>query len=92
MEAETMTIFKAWDHELRLGDVFHNEEMTFEDRRDAIVARIRKARWYDEDDIALWEAVDGLANAEDTDEFDAWWDAFYDWCDAGKRVWVETFG
>lgn len=86
-----MTIFKAWDHNLALGDVFHNEEMTFGQRRDAIVARIRKARWYDEDDMTLWQAVDGLANAEDIEEFDGWWSEFYDWCDAGKRVWVETF-
>lgn len=85
-----MRIFKDWDHKLLLGDVFHNEEMSFEQRRDAITARIRKARFYDVDDLTLWEIVAGLANAEDTDEFDYWWDEFYNWCDWGKRVWVET--
>lgn len=87
-----MTIFKTWDNKLRLGDVFHSEVLTFEQRRDAIVARIRKARWYDEDDMTLTEIVENLSCAEDTDEFDGWWSEFYDWCDAGKRVWVETVG
>jgi hypothetical protein len=31
----------VWDQKLRLADVFHNDAMTFEQRRDAIVQRIR---------------------------------------------------
>jgi hypothetical protein len=33
---------RKWTHTVRLADVFHNEEMTFPERRAAIVARLRR--------------------------------------------------
>lgn len=78
-----------WNHTLALGDVFRNEDMPFEARRDEIVRRIKAARWYDEDDSTLWHVVDELADTTDPDDFDEPWDEFYDWCDA-NRVWIDT--
>ena len=79
-----------WAHKLQLGDVFRNEGMAFEQQRDAIVGRIKRARFYSEDDHELAEIVAELTDVENVDEFDWVWDRFYDWADA-NRVWVDTF-
>ena len=79
-----------WGHRLNLGDVFHDDDLTFEAKRDEIVCRIKAARWYDEDDTTLWSLVDELADTEHIDEFDVVWDHLYDWFDA-ERVWVVTW-
>lgn len=80
-----------WDHKITVADFFHNDAMSFEEKRDAIVHRLRTSAWLkgrDEFDNIV-EAVDGLANAEDTGEFDGWWDEIYDIADA-ERVWITT--
>ena len=81
----------AWDRKLRLKDVFRNEALTFEQRRDAIAARIRSNPWFADrdmfDDLVL--LVEDLETAEDTGEFDEVWDAIYDIADC-DRVWIET--
>ena len=33
-------------HKINLADVFHNDDLTFEQRRDAIVRRIRATTWF----------------------------------------------
>lgn len=79
-----------WDHKLQLGDVFHNEDMTFEQRRDEIVRRIKAAKFYDEDDHLLVDIVESLeCSGSDMGEFDYFWNEFYDYCD-DRRIWVET--
>ena len=81
----------VWNRKIKLGDVFHNEDMTFEQRRDSIVSRVRASCWLigrDEfDDLVL--LVEDLATAEDAREFDEMWDAIYDIADY-DRVWIET--
>jgi hypothetical protein len=81
-----------WDRKIRLGDVFHNDAMTFEQIRDTTVKRIRASGWLegrDEfDDLML--AVEELAEAEDVKHFDMVWSAIYDEADY-DRVWIETF-
>lgn len=84
----------VWAHEIDLSGVFHNDEMTFTQRRDAIVARLMTSSWYRESDPEVSGTVaeiirDQLAYAEDTDEFDAWWDELYDDADY-DRVWIKT--
>lgn len=89
----------TWLHKLELSDVFHDDDKSFEDKRDAIVERITSSSWYQdrmESSIILKEKdvllgiVEDLIFASDYDEFDDVWNDFYDWCDA-KRVWVETW-
>lgn len=81
----------VWDRTVNLSGVFHNEEMTFAERRDAIVRRLRASGWLDDRDEfdELVEAVEGLEQAEDAEEFDSWWDEVYDHADA-DRVWIQT--
>lgn len=81
----------VWDRRVSLADVFHNEDMTFEARRDAIVARIRASAWFKSygsgDELHLF--VEELADAADGDEFDGPWDCIYDIADI-DRVWIAT--
>ncbi len=80
----------TWLLTINLRDVFRNEDMTFEERRDAIVARIRASGWITEDDWSLDNLVEELGDVETTDEFDAVWDEIYNEADA-DRVWIATF-
>lgn len=81
----------VWDRKLDVSDVFHNDALTFEQRRDSIVRKIRNSGWLDGrdmfDDLVL--AVEGLENADDVDEFDGWWDEVYDHADY-DRAWIST--
>lgn len=82
-----------WTYRLDLKNVFHDESLTFVERRDEIVKRIRTSDFYDAeagDDLDLDSIVDWLSNAEDVAAFDEFWTDFYDWCD-DNRVWVGTF-
>lgn len=84
-----------WAHHISLVDIWKNEAMTFEARRDAVVARLRASGWLkdrdpeDQDDEVM-EIVWHLGDAPDADEFDGWWDDLYDHADA-DRVWIALF-
>ena len=82
---------KKWDYKLDVSDVFHDDDLTLEQKRDKIVARIKAAPFFDPDDLELDELVDELSQVDDEPYFDLVWNAFYDWCDIGKRVWIETW-
>jgi hypothetical protein len=81
----------SWEHQLKLADVFHNDDLTFEQKRDEIVRRIRASAWFrgchKDDDLVC--TVEELADTEDVPAFDYVWDAIYDLADA-DRVWIET--
>lgn len=79
----------VWTHKLNLADVFHDDALTFEVKRDTIVRRIKAARFYDADNWTLFGIVDELADTTDVEDFDYVWSEFYDWADA-ERVWIST--
>lgn len=78
-----------WRHTLRIADVWQNDDLTWEEQREVIVKRIRRARWFDDCDFELLDAVNGLDYAEEEQEFDGYWEDFCDWADA-NLMWVET--
>ncbi|TDP29838.1 hypothetical protein [Nocardia ignorata] len=83
-----------WAEKVDLRDVFRNPDMTFIECRDAIVARLKRSRWFVEADPLECDGVHDiiavhLAHAEDTDEWDGWWDELYDLADYA-RVWIGT--
>ena len=80
----------TWKYKLQLADVWRNDDLTFIERRDEVVRRIKDSQFWDEDDTELYDIVDELADTDTPDYFDQVWDAFYDWADA-ERVWVATF-
>lgn len=82
-----------WAEKVLLGDIWRNEDLTFEERRDAIVARLKTSRWFknaDEDESwGVHEIIAyHLAEAEDADRFDECWDELYDHADC-DRVWID---
>ena len=81
----------SWDRKISLADVFRNEDMSFGERRDAIVNRLRNSGWLDgrDEDDELRHAVDDLAQAHDADEFDDVWNVIYGEADY-DRVWIGT--
>lgn len=76
-----------WLKQVDLKDVFHDDEMPFEEKRDIIVRRLKKAFLGHEE---ANEILLDLATADDVDEFDEYWDALYDIADR-ERVWISTF-
>jgi hypothetical protein len=81
----------SWAYTLNLAAVFHNEAMTFGERRDRIVARIQASKWYKSKDVGdeLRVLVADLDDALDAAQFDDVWDAICDEADA-DRVWIRT--
>lgn len=77
-----------WAYRLYLGDVFHDESRSFEERRDEMVRRIRASRFFPLTGIA--DVADELADTEDEDDWDGPWSTFYDLADH-HRIWVVTW-
>lgn len=82
---------RTWKRTLNLAAVFHNEELTFGQRRDRITARLRASAWYKSKEVGdeLRVLVADLDDALDEAQFDRVWGAIYDEADA-DRVWIKT--
>lgn len=82
-----------WDYKILLGDIWKNEEMTFEQRRDEIVRRLRASSWFksaDAQDRTLLPClVDELSEVDDQDYFNMVWNLIYDQADI-DRCWIDT--
>lgn len=81
----------VWDLTLDVSLWYHNEELTFEQRRDAIVRKIRNSPWPAHNE-ELEEILAELAEVRDEDEFNFIWDDLYDIADLDPRyrVWIKT--
>ncbi len=66
---------KPWKYMLYLEDMFNDVALTFEQGRDEIVRRIKRAPFYGED-FWLEEIVERLQGAHDWDAFNAGWKLF----------------
>lgn len=80
-----------WQHTIKLTGIIHNDELTFIEKRDAIVKKLKASSWYrrsDEDD-ELRETVEELSETTTIFDFDLVWSAIYDMADADK-VWIAT--
>lgn len=84
----------VWLDRIELGDVWRNEEMTFEQRRDVVVSRLRESDWFkcyeEAGEGELLSVVEELADAVDFEDFNYPWNYIYDIADA-DRVWIATF-
>lgn len=79
-----------WKFVLNIADIWNNEDLTWDVQRNFIVRRIKRAKFYNEDDTDFVELVEELEFADDVEDFDNAWSWFYDWADA-NRVWVNIF-
>lgn len=80
----------TWLITIDLKDVFHNDDMSFVEKRDEIVSRIRNSPWFQESDVTLGSVIADLAETENVEDFDFVWNYVYDIADA-DRVWLATF-
>jgi hypothetical protein len=86
----------VWTFTVRFAPIFHDESsLTFEERRDQLVGILRRSAWFKSRDDGVFdrlhEIADGLADADDVEEFDGWWDDLYDEADY-DRAWIVTRG
>lgn len=87
-----------WEYEVNVGDVFHNRDMSFTEKRDEIVKRVKASQWYadygqDSDSpeyTGLYDVVEGLSESATVVVFDTWWHELYDYADE-QRAWVITW-
>lgn len=82
-----------WLYHFDVSDLFENTDLSWVHRRDKVVERIEASDFYRDyfnDGELLW-AIDEMKYTMTEEQFDIQWDAFYDWCDAEKRVWVNTY-
>jgi hypothetical protein len=91
-----------WAHTIEVGRFFTDEAeetMSFEERRDGIVAVLKGQPFYKEDgygsddsmEFEFWDAVDDLSMAQTYGDFDSAWHSLYDWAD-NHRVWIDAVG
>lgn len=81
----------VWDRKIRLGGVFRDETLTFEELRDTVVRALRTSSWFKRHDEYddLPQYTEELADTEDRAAFNDVLDAIYDLADY-DRVWIET--
>jgi hypothetical protein len=80
----------VWDRKIDLKGILHNDELTFEQRRDEVARRLRASGWLENRDDRLTWYVSELAGAVDATNFDLWFSGIYDIADE-ERVWIATF-
>jgi hypothetical protein len=84
-----------WKHKIYLSDVWKNEDLTFEQQRDAIVQRLRDSSWYRKRDTTgfddLGEFVQDLSEVTDFDSFNEVWYAIYEEADYGHACWIDLY-
>lgn len=80
----------VWAHKIDVSLYFHNDELSLEQKRDAIVTHIKASRWFKtaDEDSELHSFVDELSDVDDVDWFNGMWDALYDLADY-DRVWIK---
>ncbi len=82
----------GWRETVKLEDVFHNNDYTFEERKHLIIKRIRESNWdfHSKNWDTVDEALNRLSDAADVQQFDAGWVDIYDYADQ-DRIWIATF-
>ena len=87
---------RVWDEIIDVSAFFHNDE-PFLSNRDNIIAAVKRSKWWKRnakptlDNADFHDAILGLEQAIDADEFDQYWDELYNMADV-DRVWINTIG
>lgn len=79
----------VWQYRVNIGDIWqHAEALDAPELGRRLALRIRASAWFKaEGDGILGEYIDELADVEDTDHFNAVWDAIYDIA-SYDRAWI----
>lgn len=78
-----------WKHRVHLVDVFYNDDLSFEQKRDKIAYRLERSGWLKSSDESshIHMLVSELKSSDTPDEFDFVWDEIYDEADR-DRCWI----
>lgn len=79
----------TWKYTINIADVWKNPGLTLDQRRDAIVRRLRASKWLRDRGVCsgLHDAVDELAGVGSAAEFDEVWSYIYGQANA-DRAWI----
>jgi hypothetical protein len=79
----------VWRYQVNIGDIWqHAETIDSSELGRRLAQRIRSSAWFQaEGDGILGDFVDELADVDDTDHFNAVWDAIYDEA-SFDRAWI----
>lgn len=85
---------EPWKFKLNLVPYFHNDDLSLAEKTKDIILIIKSRPWFEKlyyaDDLNdILEEMSDAGEADDTNWFDACWNAAYDIFDA-ERVWVIT--
>jgi hypothetical protein len=80
-----------WFETIKLGDVFHNDDLDLQEKTEEIVTRLKAASWrsFSADPGEFDRLVDELSKAGTLQEFNFTWEELYDLADL-DRIWIET--
>ena len=81
---------KPWTHQIDLSSIWRNDDLTFEEKRDQIVAEFRASPFIadGENGMELSILVDELAEMDTEEDFNYVWDTIYDMADFNKWLWI----
>lgn len=81
----------AWIYTVHLTQWFHNEDMSFTEKRDAVADKIEFGQWrkLSNEPEYLLALVAELRKTKDTESFDKVFSKIYDLAD-DDRIWIET--
>lgn len=85
----------VWAETVNVAAHFNNDR-PFLENRDGIVATLKRSRWIERHSAPVLEnqehldVVEGLEQAQDSEEFDQYWEELYNLADL-DRVWIKTF-
>ena len=81
---------RHWNRIVRIGDLISSDVLSFEQKRNEVVRRLRKSSAIRDGDKGelLRELVDELAETTNGDEYDWVMDDVYDLADDGKWLWL----
>ena len=82
---------KTWNKTIDIKGILRDEDLTFEEKRDAIAAKVKASSWYKEQDSAdfpvLHQIVEEMEDCDEVEWFDSTLTALYDEADY-DRVWL----
>ena len=77
-----------WKHSVEAGGIVADDTLSFEEKRDRIVERLKAVN---ESDPEYLELVMDLGNAFDVEEFDLLLEDLFDWGDEDNRLWLQLW-
>ena len=80
----------VWESRVNIGGILHNEDLTFEAKRDRFVAAIKGSKWFSEnasEDLA--ETIEEMEDTDTVEYFDQVLSVVYDLADY-DRIWLNS--